>query len=158
METGILSKSLYLLAATGVLVAMLAPVLFVPGKNFAYVVLYNGLFNVAAEPDGEGGLHSLGAALPHGGRAVHAYPRAGDTGARREASRPALASVELAPISGRTGRIGWQPRQNREAGACRVASGWGCLRRFLPSRGCRRRRWRSWQASCVRNAIAQVAS
>src|SRR5688500_11255292 len=106
METGILSKSLYLLAATGVLVAMLAPVLFVPGKNFAYVVLYNGLFNVAADPDGEGGLHSLGAALPHGGRAVHAYPRAGDTGARREASRPALASVELAPH-----RLRDRPRQ-----------------------------------------------
>lgn len=49
----ILAGSVFLLSAAAVLAAMLLPVLLAPRKDFGYAVLYDGLFEAAAEPDGE---------------------------------------------------------------------------------------------------------
>jgi hypothetical protein len=50
---GIVTEPLFLLSAAAVLVAVLAPVLLASRKNFTYAVLYDGMFEVEAEADGE---------------------------------------------------------------------------------------------------------
>ena len=49
----IVTEPLFLLSFAAVLAAMLAPVLIVSRTNFFYAVLYDGLFEVASEADGE---------------------------------------------------------------------------------------------------------
>jgi hypothetical protein len=49
----ILAGPVFLLSAAAVVAAMLAPVLLAPRKDFGYTVLYDGLFDVAAEIEGE---------------------------------------------------------------------------------------------------------
>ena len=49
------SEPLFLLAAAIVLVAVVVPVLLAPRGGFTYAVLYDGLFEIPAEPKGEDG-------------------------------------------------------------------------------------------------------
>jgi len=49
------SEPLFLLAAAVVLVAVVVPVLLAPRGGFTYAVLYDGLFEIPAEPKGEDG-------------------------------------------------------------------------------------------------------
>ncbi len=51
----VLAEPLFVLSTIVVLVAILAPVLLLHRKEFTYVVRYDGLFEIAAEADGEDG-------------------------------------------------------------------------------------------------------
>lgn len=51
----VLAGPVFLIWAAAVVAAMLLPVLLAPRKDFGYTVLYDELFEVAAEPEGEDG-------------------------------------------------------------------------------------------------------
>lgn len=55
----VLVEPLFLLSTVVVLVAIFAPVLLSHSKEFTYAVLYDGLFDIVSEPDGEDKLDEI---------------------------------------------------------------------------------------------------